>query len=114
MRAQYDKIIEDAARQLEDMERVTGGRIDSTLTQRARAGAYTIASQDSINETNGRLTSIQINVAETKECAYDMRTMLSRGLELQEEIARNTSYCRRLERIDNTLLEILRNGIRTK
>lgn len=114
LRAQYDKIIEDAARQLEDMERVTGGRIDSTLTQRARAGAYTIASQDSINETNGRLTSIQINVAETKECAYDMRTMLSRGLELQEEIARNTSYCRRLERIDNTLLEILRNGIRTK
>ncbi len=114
LRAQYDKIIEDAARQLEDMERVTGGRIDSALTQRARAGAYTIASQDSINETNGRLTSIQINVAETKECAYDMRTMLSRGLELQEEIARNTSYCRRLERIDNTLLEILRNGIRTK
>ena len=104
LRAQYDKIIEDAARQLEDMERVTGGRIDSTLTQRARAGAYTIASQDSINKTNGRLTSIQINVAE----------MLSRGLELQEEIARNTSYCRRLERIDNTLLEILRNGIRTK
>ena len=114
LKAQYDKIIEDAARQLEDMEKVTGTKLDSAFTQQAKAGAYTVASQDSINETNGRLTSIQINIADVKECAFDMRTVLNKGLEHLEEIARNTSYCKRLERIDNTLLEILRNGLRTK
>lgn len=114
LKAQYDKIIEDAAKQLEDMEKVTGSKLDSTFSQQARAGAYTVASQDSINETNGRLTSIQMNVIEMKGCAFDMRTMLNKGLEHLEAIARNTSYCKRLERIDNTLLEILRNGLRTK
>ena len=114
LRAQYDKIIEDAARQLEDMERVTGGRIDSTLTQRARAGAYTTMTQDTASELNGRFTAIQINVSEIKGCVLDMRTFLSKGLEYSEEIARNTSYCKRLDRIDRTLLEILTNGLKVK
>lgn len=114
LKAQYDKIIEDAAKQLEDMEKITGSKIDTAFSQQAKAGAYTVASQDSINETNGRLTSIQVNIAEVKECAFDMRTILNKGLEHLEAIDRNTSYCKRLERIDNTLLEILRNGLRTK
>jgi len=114
LKAQYDQIIENAAKQLEDMEKITGSKIDTVFSQQAKAGAYTVASQDSINETNGRLISIQVNIAEVKECAFDMRTILNKGLEHLEEIAKNTSYCRRLERIDKTLLEILRSGLRTK
>lgn len=114
LKAQYDKIIEDAAKQLEDMERVTGNKIDSTLTQQARAGAFTTMTQDTASELNGRFTSIQINVSEIKGCVFDMRTFLSKGLEYSEEIARNTSYCKRLDRIDRTLLEILTNGLKVR
>ena len=114
LKAQYDKIVEKAAKQLEDMERVTGNKIDSTLTQQARAGAFTTMTQDTASELNGRFTAIQINVSEIKGCVLDMRTFLSKGLEYSEEIARNTSYCKRLDRIDRTLLEILTNGLKVK
>lgn len=114
LKAQYDKIVENAAKQLEDMERVTGNKIDSTLTQQARAGAFTTMTQDTASELNGRFTAIQINVSEIKGCVLDMWTFLSKGLEYSEEIARNTSYCKRLDRIDRTLLEILTNGLKVK
>ena len=115
LKAQYDKIIEDAAKQLEDMEKVTGITLGSEkYTQQAKAGAYTIASQESVNETNGRLTSIQTHVMEIKNCAFDMKSLLSKGLEYTVEIARNTSYCKKLDRIDRTLDEIHRNGIKVK
>ena len=114
LKAQYDKIVENAAKQLEDMERVTGNKIDSTLTQQARAGALTTMTQDTASELNGRFTAIQINVSEIKGCVLDMRTFLSKGLEYSEEIARNTSYCKRLDRSDRTLLEILTNGLKVK
>lgn len=114
LKAQYDKIVENAAKQLEDMERVTGNKIDSTLTQQARAGAFTTMTQDTASELNGRFTAIQINVSEIKGCVLDMRTFLSKGLKYSEEIARNTSYCKRLDRIDRTLLEILTNGLKVK
>ena len=114
LKAQYDKIVENAAKQLEGMERVTGNKIDSTLTQQARAGAFTTMTQDTASELNGRFTAIQINVSEIKGCVLDMRTFLSKGLEYSEEIARNTSYCKRLDRIDRTLLEILTNGLKVK
>ena len=114
LKAQYDKIVENAAKQLEDMERLTGNKIDSTLTQQARAGAFTTMTQDTASELNGRFTAIQINVSEIKGCVLDMRTFLSKGLEYSEEIARNTSYCKRLDRIDRTLLEILTNGLKVK
>ena len=115
LKAQYDKIIEDAAKQLEDMEKVTGITLDGeNYTQQAKAGAYTIASQESVDETNGRLTSIQTHVVEIKNLAFDMKSLLNRGLEYTEEIAHNTAYCKKLDRIDRTLDEIHRNGIKVK
>ena len=114
LKAQYDKIIEDAAKQLEDMEKVTGITLGEKYTQQAKAGAYTIASQESVNETNERLTSIQTHVVEIKNCTFDMKSLLSKGLEYTVEIARNTSYCKKLDRIDRTLDEIHRNGIKVK
>ncbi len=116
LKEQYDKIVEDAAKQLEDMEKVTGLTIGgiSTSTQQARAGAYTVANQDSVDETNGRLTAIQVNVAEIKGCAQASRDLLSAGLEHLARIADNTSHCKRLERIDRTLEEIRMNGIKVR
>lgn len=115
LKAQYDQIIEDAAKRLEDMEKVTGITLGGDkYTQQAKAGAYTIASQESVNETNGRLTSIQTHVVEIKNCTFDMKSLLNKGLEYTEEIARNTAYCKKLDRIDRTLDEIHRNGIKVK
>lgn len=115
LKAQYDQIIEDAAKKLEDMEKVTGITLGGEkYTQQANAGAYTIASQESVNETNGRLTSIQINVVEIKNSFFDIKNILNKGLEFSEEIAKNTSYCKKLDRIDRTLDEMYRNGIKVK
>ena len=60
------------------------------------------------------MTSIQTHVVEIKNRVFDMKDLLSKGLEYTVEIARNTSYCKKLDRIDRTLDEIHRNGIKVK
>lgn len=101
LKAQYDKIIEDAAKQLEDMEKVTGTTIGSLSDGRtATAQGIASISQDSANELNGNFYALLIYADKTAQGVTDIRSQLVEGLSLMARIARNTD---RLEAIEKDI-----------
>lgn len=100
LREQYNQIIEDAARQLEDMEAVTGLTIgEAGRTSTAAKGLASI-SQDSADELNGNFYALLIYADKTAGGVADIRQSLLTGLGLLERIARNTD---RLAAIDSNI-----------
>lgn len=107
LKAQYDKIIEDAARQLEDMERVTGTTIGNIAFDRtATAKGIASMSQDSANEINGNFYALLIYADKTCQGVTNITTLLIEGITLMERIAKNTD---RLENIEKDIA-IMRNS----
>ena len=99
LKAQYDQIIENAARQLEDMERITGtaiGNIASDRTATAKSGA--LISQDSANEISGNIYALLIYADKTCQGVTNINTLLVEGLTLMERIAKNTDRLENIER----------------
>lgn len=102
LRKQYDQIIEDAAKQLEDMEKVTGLTIGESETVRTATAAKGLASisQDSADELNGNFYALLIYADKTAEGVAGIRESLLQGITLLERIARNTD---RLENIEKEM-----------
>ena len=102
LREQYDQIIEDAAKQLEDMEKVTGLTIGESETVRTATAAKGLASisQDSADELNGNFYALLIYADKTAEGVAGIRESLLQGITLLERIARNTD---RLENIEKEM-----------
>ena len=98
LKAQYDKIIEDTARQLEDVEKVTGISIGATASRTAVASGIASMSQESASELNGHFYALIIHVDTISKNTASMSSLMVKGLEYQERIARNTD---RLEAIEN-------------
>lgn len=99
LKAQYDQIIENAARQLEDMERITGtaiGNIASDRTATAKSGA--LISQDSANEISGNIYALLIYADKTCQGVTNINTLLVESLMLMERIAKNTDRLENIER----------------
>ena len=102
LREQYNQIIEDAAKQLEDMEKVTGLTIGESETVRTATAAKGLASisQDSADELNGNFYALLIYADKTAEGVAGIRESLLQGITLLERIARNTD---RLENIEKEM-----------
>ena len=102
LREQYNQIIEDAAKQLEDMEKVTGLTIGESETVRTAPAAKGLASisQDSADELNGNFYALLIYADKTAEGVAGIRESLLQGITLLERIARNTD---RLENIEKEM-----------
>ncbi|WP_455643921.1 hypothetical protein [Parabacteroides sp.] len=104
LREQYNKIIEDAAKQLEDMERVTGTTIgniaDTGRTAEAKISAS--ISQDSANEIAGNLYALLIYSDKTCQAVTNINTLMVEGIALLNRIAANTD---RLEAIEKNIRE---------
>lgn len=99
LKAQYDQIIENAVRQLEDMERITGtaiGNIASDRTATAKSGA--LISQDSANEISGNIYALLIYADKTCQGVTNINTLLVESLMLMERIAKNTDRLENIER----------------
>lgn len=91
LKEQYDKIIADAARQLEDAEKVTGMSIDGS-TRSAAAKGIAAMSQDSANELNGNFNALLIYSKNTSEGVQSINAFLVQGLSVLTNIERNTSH----------------------
>ncbi len=104
LKAQYDKIIEDAAKQLEDMERVTGTTIGNIADTGRTATAQGVASmsQDSANELNGNFYALLIYADKTCQGVTNINTMMVEALGVLNRIAANTD---RLEAIEKNVRE---------
>lgn len=99
LKAQYDKIIEDAAKQLEDMEKVTGltvGTSESVRTSVAKGIAS--MSQDSADEMNGNFYALLIYADKTSQGVKSIQDSLIQGIGILERIATNTDRLENIER----------------
>ena len=108
LKAQYDKIIEDAAKQLEDMEKITG----TTIGDIANAGRTAVAkgiqsvSQDSFNEFMGSVNALTYITSNIDKNITDIQFLLYQAAGKWIEIEENTRYCRRLDGMDKDIREI--------
>ena len=109
LRKQYDKIIETATKEAENLEKITGiGMADTERTATAK-GLQNI-SQDSANELNGRFYALQYITANIDKNVTDIQTLLYQAAERWIQIEENTRYCRKLEGIEKYMKEV-KNGI---
>lgn len=117
LREQYDKIIADAAKQLEDMEKVTGVTIGAEAEAGRQAVAKGIASmsQDSANELNGNFNALLIYADKTSTAVTNINTLLIQGLDTLNRIAANTDRLEQIERstvaIQKDIQAILNKGL---
>lgn len=110
LKAQYDKIIADAAKQLEDMEKVTGlPTIGAEAGRQATAKGVASMSQDSANELNGNFYALLIFADRTNTAVTNINTLLVEGLTVLNRIAKNTD---RLEPIEKDI-SIMRSTLQT-
>ena len=100
LKAQYDKIIEDAAKQLEDMEKVTGITIGDVIDRTSTAKGTASMSQDSADELNGNFYALLIYADRTSQGVTNIQSQLVEGLSLLQRIASNTD---RLEAIEKDI-----------
>lgn len=99
LKAQYDKIIEDAAKRLEDMEKVTGVSIgDAGRTSVEKVSAS--MNQESADELIGNFYALLIYADKTSQGVTNIRDSLVQGITLLERIAKNTD---RLETIEKDI-----------
>lgn len=104
LKAQYDRIIEDAARQLEDMEKVTGLAIGSEALERtATAQGLASISEDSANELNGNFYALLIYADKTCQGVTSINALLTESLGVLSRIAAGTD---RLEVIESEVRQI--------
>ncbi len=104
LQEQYNKIIEDAAKQLEEMEKVTGTTIGNIVDTGRTATAQGIASmsQDSANELNGNFNALLIFADRTYQGVTNINTMMVEAIGVLNRIAASTD---RLEAIEKNVRE---------
>lgn len=113
LRKAYDQIIETAAREAENLEKITGiGMGADEAGRTAAAKGITSVSQDSFNEYLGRVYALQYITANMDRNVTDIQAMLYRAAEKWMQIEENTRYCRKLEGIEKHMKE-MKNGIST-
>lgn len=115
LKAQYDKIIEDAAKQLEDMEKVTGLPVGAEAGRQAAAKGVASMSQDSANELNGNFSVLLIYAEKTSTAVTNINTLLVEGLTVMNRIAANTDRLENIEKdirsMRNSMIDMLNKGL---
>lgn len=116
LKAQYDKIIEDAAKQLEDAEKITGLSITGTEAGRqAAAKGITSMSQDSANELIGISNALLIYADKTSTGVTNINALLVEGLTVMNRIAANTDRLENIEKdirsMRNSMIDMLNQGL---
>jgi len=98
LKAQYDKIIEDAAKQLEDMEKVTGMTIGATdVARTASSKGIQSVSQDSVDKGLGMISTALIFLDKTSTGVTNINATLTEGLGLLSRVAANTDRLKAIE-----------------
>lgn len=98
LKAQYDKIIEDAAKQLKDAEKVTGMTIGATDAARtASSKGIQSVSQDSVDKGLGMISTALIFLDKTSTGVTNINATLTEGLGLLSRVAANTDRLKAIE-----------------
>ncbi len=121
---QGDEIVKqynDAMQEAMDAAEREGLDISGTKERTATSSGIAQASQDSVDELNGRMTAIQLYVDEIRKyneqmigdinSQVDFRSRLLYSVDI---IANNTAYNKHLESIKNSLNDMQTKGIKLK
>ncbi|SEF86119.1 hypothetical protein [Parabacteroides chinchillae] len=115
LRAQYDKIIADAAKQLEDTEKITGIPVGAEASRTAAAKGIASMSQDSADQLNGNFNALLIYQDKTSKAITNINTLLVQGLSTLNRIANNTDRLENIEKditsMRSNFQQIINNGI---
>jgi tape measure domain-containing protein len=84
----------------------------SAQSRQAQTGAIKAVSQESFDLWLGQFAAIRIHAGEIKEATLTIQGFLVRGLSKLDEIAENTAFCRRLDRMDRNLEAIIQEGLK--
>lgn len=104
LKAAYDKIINDAAQQLSDAEKITGiGLIGGDVSRSATAKGVASMNQDSADELNGNFNALLIYADKASNGISNIQSLMITGLSVLNRIEENTRFCRRLEGIESDM-----------
>ena len=84
----------------------------NTSAAKGISGDVKNMTEDTGSALVGQIIAMRLNVAEILSGYKNSAEIMTKQLALQQEIADNTAFCRKLERIDNTLEYIRINGIK--
>lgn len=107
LQADWNKLISDTAKDALNLESITGTSISDNATRSASAKGIATASQESVDENNGRLTAIQGHTFSIVEGMKILQANSSQALKHLAGIETNTA---RLEKIENTIVSV-KSGI---
>lgn len=111
LRKAYDQIIESAAKEAENLEKITGiGMATGEAGRTAVAKGITSVSQDSFDEYRGSVNALQYITANIDKNVTDIQVQLYKAAEKWIQIEENTRYCRKLEGIEKDIRTVS-NGI---
>ena len=84
----------------------------NTSAAKGISGDVKNMTEDTGSALVGQIIAMRLNVAEIVSGYKNSAEIMTKQLALQQEIADNTAFCRKLERMDNTLEYIRINGIK--
>jgi tape measure domain-containing protein len=85
---------------------------DSEQKQQASTGPMKSVTQDSFDLWLGQFAAMRIHTGEIKEATLAIQGFLLAGLSKLDELAENTAFCRRLDRMDRNLEAIIQEGLK--
>ena len=95
-----------------DQQAFTDLGLNNTSQAKGIQGDVKNMTEDTGSALVGQIIAMRINVAEIVTGYKNSAEIMTKQLAIQQQIADNTAYCRKLERMDNTLEYIRINGIK--
>lgn len=106
LRQQYEQIIENAAREAENMEAITGLASGAESAREATAQGIASMSQETASELNGNFYALQYLTANIDRNVTNIQSVLYQASDQWIRIEENTRYCRKLETMEKDMSAI--------
>lgn len=106
LRQQYEQIIENAAREAENMEAITGLAYGAESAREATAQGIASMSQETASELNGNFYALQYLTANIDRNVTNIQSVLYQASDQWIRIEENTRYCRKLETMEKDMSAI--------
>jgi len=109
----FEKKIQDAGKlYYEQLSKYSNLFTGETTSQTGIKGDTAKMSEETGTALTGQIIAMRLNIVAILATNKNAVDVMSRMLAIQEDIRTNTSFCRRLDRIDETLYYLKLNGIK--
>lgn len=106
LRRQYEQIVENAAREAENMEAITGLGTNAETVRQATAQGIASMSQETASELNGNFYALQYLTSNIDRNVTNIQSVLYQASDHWLRIEENTRYCRKLETIERDMASV--------